>query len=645
MKLITAFCAFAIVFACSGAEPKPSPAHREKEATLIQVLQSNADRKAKADACRELAVVGGKAAVKPLLALLGDEQLSHMARYALETNPDPAVDRGLREAAATLQGKLLVGVIGSIGVRRDTKAVAILEKHLASAEPDVVQSAARSLGAIGNSAAAKALQKAWPKTAQDNKLAVAEGLFRCAEVSGSARSALAIYQPLRQSSIPQVRSGATGNAILRQGSGNLALLQESLRSQDEAVFSGALKASFALSGTQVTRALELALSQAPKDRLTSIIQALGNRQDPEALTTLSNLGKDRFSPLRLSAIDAIGQIGNTRSVPVLVQIMGDADAPAAQAAKAALAAIQGPEADKAVYDMLSAGNTQTRLTGLELVARRRMTSAMPELIKLTREGDPRLRAAATRQIGEMGGTAEVPTLLDVLLTSTDSEQLSAVEYALGLLNTKAPDKDALSSQIVKVLPRAQPAQKTTLLQVLGAAGGPVAYQAVSNTLKDGNQEVRGSAMRVLGNWNGQEAAPLLLEMAKTSANATEKTLALRGYLRLASQADVAASQRLQMCRNASELAQRPEEKRLLLAALGGTRSVEALADITPHLADESTRQEAATAALDIVEHQLRDQNVSKDRSALVPTLEKIVESGAKEDLIKRAKAALDKAKK
>ena len=645
MKLITALCAFAVVLACSAAEPKQSPANREKEATLIQVLQSSADRKAKADACRELAVVGGKASVKPLLAMLGDEPLSHMARYALETNPDPAVDKGLREAAATLQGKPLIGLIGTIGVRRDAKAVSILEKHLGSAESDVVKAAARSLGSIGNSAAAKALQKAWPKAADDNKLSVAEGLFRCADKSSSSKSALAIYQPLRQSTIPQVRSGATGNAILRQGNGNLALLQESLRSQDEAVFSGALKASAALSGTQVTRALELALSQAPKDRLTAIIRALGNRQDPEALTTLSNLGKDRLSPLRLPAINAIGQIGSARSVPVLVQIMGDADAPGAQAAKAALAAIQGPEADKAVYDMLSAGNTQTRLTGLELVARRRMTSAMPELIRLSREGDPRLRAAATRQIGEMGGNTEIPTLLDVLLSSTDSEQLSAAEYALGIVNSKTPDKDAFSSQIVKVLPRAQPAQKTALLQILGAAGGSVAYQAVCNTLKDGNEEVRGSAMRVLGNWNGQEAAPLLLEMAKTSANATEKTLALRGYLRLASQADVAVRERLQMCRNASELAQRPEEKRLLLAALGGTRSVEALADITPHLADEATRQEAATAALDIVERLLRDQNASKDRSALVPALEKIVESGAKEDLLKRAKAALDQAKK
>ena len=170
---------------------------------------------------------------------------------------------------------------------------------------------------------------------------------------------------------------------------NLALLQDSLRNQDEAVFSGALKATAGLPGTAVTRALEQSLSQAPKARLAAIIQALGARQDPEALTTLSNLARDQFSPLRIPAIEAIAQIGSPRSVPVLVQIQGAPDAASAQAAKAALAAIPGPEADKAVYDMLSGANTQTRITGLELVARRRMTSAMPQLLKLSKEGDPR----------------------------------------------------------------------------------------------------------------------------------------------------------------------------------------------------------------------------------------------------------------
>ena len=119
----------------SPAPPPPrcqasQPATADQVKKLVAVLKSDASQKEKADACRELARIGTKDAVAPLAALLPDEKLSHMARYGLETIPSSAVDKALREAAGKLQGRLLVGVIGSIGVRRDTKAVKLLAKLL-----------------------------------------------------------------------------------------------------------------------------------------------------------------------------------------------------------------------------------------------------------------------------------------------------------------------------------------------------------------------------------------------------------------------------------------------------------------------------------------------------------------------------------
>src|SRR5436190_2023265 len=118
---------------CLGAattfgQDAPSSA-KEPEAKLIAVLKSDAPRKEKADACRLLALVGTKDSVPTLASLLGDEKLSHMARYGLEPIPDPSVDDALREALGTLRGRPLVGVIGSLGVRRDAKAVEPLARR------------------------------------------------------------------------------------------------------------------------------------------------------------------------------------------------------------------------------------------------------------------------------------------------------------------------------------------------------------------------------------------------------------------------------------------------------------------------------------------------------------------------------------
>ena len=77
------------------------------EAQLLAVLKSGATQEEKASACRQLTRVATKNAVPALAALLGDEKLSHMARYVLEAIPDPSVDAALRDAMGKLQGRPL----------------------------------------------------------------------------------------------------------------------------------------------------------------------------------------------------------------------------------------------------------------------------------------------------------------------------------------------------------------------------------------------------------------------------------------------------------------------------------------------------------------------------------------------------------
>ena len=58
-----------------------------------------------------------------------DEHLSAYARYGLEPIADPSADDALRAALAKLQGNQLIGVINSIGKRRDAKAGPALAKN------------------------------------------------------------------------------------------------------------------------------------------------------------------------------------------------------------------------------------------------------------------------------------------------------------------------------------------------------------------------------------------------------------------------------------------------------------------------------------------------------------------------------------
>ena len=625
------------------------PATTQQVDKLIAVLKSDASIKEKTDACRLLALVGTKDAVAPLAALLGDEKLSHMARYGLEPIPDPAVDEALRDALGKLNGRPLVGVIGSIGVRRDTKAIKPLKTMLMQhdLDPEVTQAIVRALGKIGNLAAAEVLQTALAHAPDDNRVAVCEGLFRCAEAlvsQGQRDDAIAIYDQMRELDSPhQVRAGALRGAILTRRRGGLRLLRQYLRSDDYIMFSAAVQAAQELPVAGVTKALTAELSQLPADNQILVIQTLGKRADASASPALFALARSGAKSVRIAAIRSMSEIGDASAVPVLVDLLADGDSEISQAAQESLAALPGREADAAVMTMLNSSQTSRRLTALELIGRRRMTTSIPALLKAAGDADPRVRPAALRKIGELGGPAELPALLVLLMDLKTSQDLDAARQALNGVCAKADDPESCTRKLASALTKAGPAQKSILFRVLSAIGGFDALQAVCTWVGDSDAQVHTATIRALSAWKNADAAPILLRLAKTASNPNDKTLCLRGYLSLAARPDLPVNQRLSMCRQVVGLIQRNAEKKLLLGALGSINSPDAFALIMPYLDDPATREEAGMAAVAIAERLLKGRNAPKLAPKPIEALEKVVQVTANADLARRAKTLLRRA--
>jgi HEAT repeat protein len=644
--ILTTALLLALASASLAASPEPTTAEQVKK--LVAVLKSDATQKEKADACRELARVGDKEAVAPLAALLPDEKLSHMARYGLETIPSPEVDKALRDAAGNLQGRLLVGVIGSIGVRRDTKAVDLLAKLLPSPDNDVAQAAARSLGSIGNKAATKALLKALPEVSAANQLAFCEGLLRCAEAAtakGNRKQAIEVYDRLREVSGPhQVATAALRGAILTRKEAGLPLLKQALHSDQFLLFLAAVRTAQEMPGPDVTRVLATELAGLPADRQIPVIQTLAKRRDDAALPALSAAAKSGAEPVRVMAIRALAEIGNPSAHAVLVELLGDSTQPVAEAAQESLAALPGKEVDAAIMQMLASGAPARRLIAMDLIVRRRMTAAIPALFDAAGGSDAKLRVAAIRKLGELAGPDQLSGLFDLLAKAGNPEDLEATEQSLSAVCLKAADPAACVGQVEARLAQSQPAQKCALVRVLGAVGGKKALEAVRAAVSDSNPEVHAAAIRTLGNWSSVDAADDLLGLAKSSESAADKMICLRGYLRLAGQTDLPLDKRLAMCRQAAPLAQKDDEKKLLLGALGTMASVEALEMITPYLDDAATKEEAAASAVDISDKLLKEKDTAKVAPKLIEPLDKAARATANADLAKRAKDLCDKAK-
>ena len=129
--------ALSAALACLTASALAEPGPASSEAELVAVLRGDAPEAEKALSCKFLAINGSPAAVADLAPLLSNPRLASWARIALEAIPGDEASAALRSAAGTLEGRLLAGVLTSLGVRRDAAAVPVLAGRLAAPDAEV----------------------------------------------------------------------------------------------------------------------------------------------------------------------------------------------------------------------------------------------------------------------------------------------------------------------------------------------------------------------------------------------------------------------------------------------------------------------------------------------------------------------------
>lgn len=573
-------------------------AARAQEDKLIGILKSDAALKEKYDACRELVRFGTARSVPVLAPLLLDEKLSHMARYALEPIPDPSVDAALRDALGKLEGTLLVGVMDSLAVRKDAKAVDPLAKFLTDADPAVAQAAARALGSIGG-AALQTLQNALPGNSPAARLALCEGLFRCAETMPDA-DATAIYDKIAAlPNLPnRVRLAAFRGAVLTRGDKGMPMLIKAIRTGSPVPPDKAMGISMEIPGEEMTLVLTAELSKANRQKRLLLLQTLGYRGDGAAASAIVPLAKKGPAAQRIAAIQSLAQLGDPSSIPVLVASVKDSEATVSSAARTALTGFPGKEADAAVIALLNDSDAKIRLAAVEMAGRRRVAAAVQPLLKVIRAGDAAVVNAGFKALGELAAAADIPDVVDAM---SKTGAVGPAETALSAICARQSDKTACTDKLLPALANAKGKSKLALLGVLRTVGNPQALAAVRKATGETDKSVEETALRAICDWPTVDALPDLAKIAKTTEEAKFRILALRGQLRLIPMQTAADAKKISQLKEMLPLIERTEEHRLVLATLGGLPAAESLKLVTTYLAREDLKEEASAAAVTIGE--------------------------------------------
>jgi HEAT repeat protein len=643
----TSICiAWITITACAStvlAAPSSDSA-AEKEGALISLLRSNTPPADKAIACKQLAIYGSAKAVPALAALLSDESLASWARIALEAIPGPEPDAAFRQAMIKLHGRLLVGTINSIGVRRDAKAIGGLTSKLKEPDENVASAAAVALGRIGGVEAAEPLKESLARTPPAVRLAVAEGCLRCAETlvtAGKQSAAVDLYEAVRKADVPHYRQlEGTRGAILVQGSTALPVLLELMRSPDKGDFAMALRTARELPGTTVTDALVNEMKAANPERQPLILLALADRGDAAALPAVLDAARTGPKKVRLAAVAVLEYLSGPSNLPVLLQLAADTDPDLSRAAITVLTRLPGKDVDSVLLERLPMSEGKQRAAIIELAGQRRIEAAIPLIVTTANASDAQVRSASLKTIGLIGGDAEIPKLIALLQKTPSQDQRAEIEAALVSISGR---RGAGCVQPLLSLAHAEDSSmRIAALQALAAAGGAEALAAVKEALADKDEAVQDEAVRTISSWpntwpDDDAVAEPLLTLARSSQKKSHQVLALRGYLQFV-QGDkkLNDNDRLNRISDVMPLLERPEEKRLAIAALRTIHTADSLNALTAFAKDSAVADEACSAVMDIA----GKKSNSVSRNVRQKALQTVVDNSSDEATRKRAQNIL-----
>ena len=466
--------------------------------------------------CRMLRRMGTAKCVPALAKRLGDKDLAHMARFALQRNPSPTADEALAAALDQVEcPDLKIGIIGSLGDRQRCSACAQLGKYVADKNMAIAKAAIQALGRLGCEEAAEILMK--------TKLAccIASGPScdkatcpKAAQSSGQQAGAATCPQA-QQAECPQGQQVACaacpkapcGKPCCAGGSCPKALCNMR-RVKADAILMCAdkmLESDKAGKAAAIYRKMSCP-SQATITRIAAYRGLVRAEKDKAPLLVLRLL-RDENPDVRQAAGKFVADLC---PCPLATELLASQLKPLEADAQVALAAALGSRGDKAAAGGVAA-------------------AAASE--------NPAVRAAASKALGVLGGATDVEQLVAVAANASDENKASAAAATMALtrltgkgvsdalvrtVNT-AEDKAVQAKAIEAIEARLD---RSALPALLAAAskGEPLSDDAKdAKEYREQQSQVRRAAVKALGTLAGEIELPQMLAILLTNVSTSERS--------------------------------------------------------------------------------------------------------------------------
>jgi hypothetical protein len=582
---------------------------RQLETELVRLLAPGATLEARRFACKQLAVIGSDSALPAIAPWLNDQENAGFACLALTTYPRGKADAILREALPAARGPARLQIIDTLGDRRDPKAVAALAAIVRENEFAPARAAIIALAKIGNSAARQALADLRRTSPSELGRWFTEADLRFAEQfakAGDRKAAAAIYEKLlAPGQSAALRRGVFAALLRLDKDGGEARILHTLRSGDARLKPVAIAAVRSLPAGGASETFARELPGLPVEEQVWLIDSLAARADAPARGALMASLRSADAAVRRAAAAALSRVGGATAVrPFANAIAVAQNADEIRALESALGSIPSDrDTDKAIIAEIKLARGDTRAHLIASLASRRDPQVMAALFEEVDNPNPAAAKAAYRVLAKAAAGDGLPRLLKQFAALRNADLRPEVEGFVEQAVVATEDVARRSTAVRDALQRtADVPSRCALLRLLPACGDARALAALNTAASDADARVRDAAVRSLAEWPDGSAWNALSAIRCKPESEAHRSLAFRGLVRLAAEANAQADENLlTRYRELLDGARGDDEIKLILGALGGAATADALKLALPLLDRPGVRPEAEAAVKKIAE--------------------------------------------
>ncbi|QDU89274.1 hypothetical protein Pla175_26620 [Pirellulimonas nuda] len=373
-------------------------------------------------------------------------------------------------------------------------------------------------------------------------------------------------------------------------------------------------------GGAATERFAAQLAGLPADGQIGLLGALADRGDKAARPALLDLlAQTSDAQVTIAATKALGPLGNSKDLPLLVERLGSESPGALQAAaRSSLVRLEGDDVPQSIVDAMGHTSPKVQVELIEVLATRRALSATGALLQASLSGEAQVRRAAMTALGQLASAEDLPGLVRGVLRAEPGKEREAAEKEVMFVCARIadpPKRDALLLEALAQLPKAD---QTAMLSTLGRVGGPAALGVVEAAIASDDAEEHAMGVRALCNWPDASVAPRLIELVQEDGHEGDQIAALRALIRIAPLPDGRSDrQELELLKLAFSLATRDQERQLALKRAAAIRTPEALRFILPYVDRPPFAETACLSVVELAHHRgLREPNKAEFDRAL-----------------------------